>query len=75
MKTKEPKYAIVNGYWKDDKVKFEGYIIKLGLDVDETEDDKIFYYVNGEHSIKEELMDEKTADEFVVTKYELTNSI
>ena len=72
--TKEPRYAIVNGYWKDDKSNFEGYIIKLSVGVDEAEDDLIFYYCNGEHDIKD-MMLEDTGCEFIVTEYELTSEI
>lgn len=66
----KPKFARVNGYWKDDKSKFKDYLIKLSLDIEEDEDDQIFFYVDGERELNE-LTSEESSDEFVVTNYKL----
>ena len=40
------KYFSIDGYWKDDKSEFSGYIVKEFDDVEEDEDrdNKIFFY-------------------------------
>ena len=64
------KYFSINGYYKDDKSEFEGYIIKEYDDVDEELDDLIFFYGLSESNIKEAIDDggEDILD-FVITSY------
>lgn len=64
---KTPKYFSVSGYWKDDKSEFDGYIIKMG-DVDEDEDDDIFYYVDSLNDL--ESLKTEGVNDFVITDYE-----
>jgi hypothetical protein len=48
------KYFSINGYWKDDKSEFEGFIVKEYDDVEEDEDldNEIFYYGLSENDLK-----------------------
>jgi len=64
------KYFSINGYYKDDKSEFEGYIIKEYDDVDEELDDLIFFYGLSENNIKQAIDDggEDILD-FVITSY------
>lgn len=64
------KYFSINGYYKDDKSEFEGYIIKEYDDVDEELDDLIFFYGLSESNIKQAIDDggEDILD-FVITSY------
>lgn len=64
------KYFSVSGFWKDDKLKFENYIIKEFDDVYENEDTEIFLYGFNASDI-EELINEnwKSNQEFVITSY------
>lgn len=70
------KYFSVDGYWKDDKVEFEGNIIKEFDDAEESEelDDMIFFYGLDEEEIKKSIEqgeeeDEENGLEFVITSY------
>ncbi len=68
------KYFSINGYYKDDKSEFEGYIIKEYDDVDEELDDLIFFYGLSESDIKQAIDDggEDILD-FVITSYDEIN--
>jgi hypothetical protein len=68
------KYFSINGYYKDDKSEFEGYIIKEYDDVDEELDDLIFFYGLSESNIKQAIDDggEDILD-FVITSYDEIN--
>jgi hypothetical protein len=48
------KYFSINGYWKDDKSEFEGFIVKEYDDAEEDEDldNEIFYYGLSENDLK-----------------------
>ena len=67
------KFFSINGYWKDDKSEFEGYIVKEFDDVEEDEDkdDQIFEYGWSEADLKDAVAggDEGVLD-FVITSYE-----
>ena len=57
----------ISGYWKDDGETFSGLLV---TDNDGCDDDDIFYYVNGEHNLKEMVIDGiHTCEDFVVTSY------
>lgn len=64
----------VSGFWKDDKIKFSDYIIKELDEVDENNDEEIFFYGLSEAEIKD-LISKKwdTEQEFVLTNYEKRN--
>jgi hypothetical protein len=64
-------HIIVDGYWVDDHTKFEGYVISQTHDVEE-DDDSIFFYGLSESEIAESLGKE-TAQDFVITRYEVAN--
>ena len=65
------KYFSINGYWKDDKSEFEGFIVKEYDDVEEDEDDDVFFYGMGESDLNDAVEHGKnTSLEFVVTSYE-----
>ena len=64
-------HIIVDGYWRDDRTEFEGYVISQTYDVEE-DDDSIFFYGLSESEIAESLGKE-TAQEFVITRYEVAN--
>lgn len=71
------KYFNIEGYWKDDRSKFGGYIVKEFDDVEENEedDDLIFHYGLSESDIQEAIEDEKNGVEngldFAITNYEV----
>jgi hypothetical protein len=62
------KYFEINGFWKDDKSTFDGYIVREYDDLDEELDDLIFYYGLGESELNSSSEDD--ALEFVVTSFE-----
>ena len=67
------KYFSIDGYWKDDKSEFYGYIVKEYDDSEEEEelDDLIFYYGMGEEDLKQAIeAGEDTIEDFVITNYE-----
>lgn len=67
------KYFSINGYWKDDKSEFEGYIVKEYDDVesDEQADDRIFEYGWSETNLKDAVAGgEETVLDFVITSFE-----
>jgi len=65
------KYFSIDGYYKDDKSEFNGYIVKEYDDVDEELDDLIFFYGLSEEDIKDAIEDggDDILD-FVITSYE-----
>jgi len=64
-------YFKINGYWKDDKSEFSNYLVKDTHDVNEYEDNSIFFYGLSEKDLKEAIKaKEDTAQEFVITSYE-----
>jgi hypothetical protein len=67
------KYFSIDGYWKDDKSEFEGYIVKEYDDCEPTdeEDDLIFFYGLSEADLQDMVdnPDEGTL-EFIVTSFE-----
>ncbi len=66
------KYFSINGYWKDDLTSIVGALVKEFDDVDESEDDDIFYYGLSEQDIKEAIKNpSKSVLEFVITSYEI----
>lgn len=68
----EPNTFYISGYWKDNKVKFEDYIVSEAEDENnEAEDDGIFHYGFSEESIKKHIeLGKKTWLEFVITSYD-----
>ena len=64
-------HIIVDGYWRDDRTEFEGYVISQTHDVEE-DDDSIFFYGLSESQIAESLGKE-TGEDFVITRYEVAN--
>ena len=64
-------HIIVDGYWRDDRTEFEGYVISQTHDVEE-DDDSIFFYGLSESQIAESLGKE-TGEDFVITRYEVVN--
>lgn len=65
------KYFEIDGYWKDDKEAFFGFIVKEYDDMlDGDDDDNIFFYGMSEHDLQCAVESgEDTALEFVVTSY------
>lgn len=67
------KYFSISGFWKDDKLKFENYIVKEFDDVDEDDDTEIFYYGLSASDIEELIIEKWNSEhEFVITSYEET---
>ena len=63
----------INGYWKDDKSTFEGYLVSEYDDIHPTLDDQIFFYGLSEATIKTAIQDgENTIHDFVITSFEKT---
>lgn len=61
----------INGYWKDDKSTFEGYLVSEYDDTHPELDDYIFFYGLSEADIKAAIEDgENTILDFVITSYE-----
>jgi hypothetical protein len=69
------KYFSIDGYYKDDKSEFYGYIVREFDDVDEELDDHIFFYGLSEDEIKQAIDDggENNICDFVITAYEEIN--
>ena len=67
------KYFSINGYFKDDKSEFNGFIVKEYDDSEEDEnrEDQIFYYGLSETEIQQAIADggDDMLD-FVITSYE-----
>ena len=65
------KYFSIDGYWLDDKSEFNGLIVKEYDDMNEEEDDDVFFFGMGESDLKNAIEDaEETVLDFVVTSYE-----
>jgi hypothetical protein len=54
------KTVVIDGYFKDDKTEFSGYLCAIGLDIRENDDDIFFYFEDGEKILGEH-------NDFVVT--------
>lgn len=68
------KYFSVNGYWLDDNEPFEGFVFKEYDDMDEDEDDDVFFYGMGEKDLIDAIkFGEETTLDFVITSYEEIN--
>jgi len=70
------KYFKIDGYWKDDKTEFSGYIVKefddYDEDTDDGSDDAIFYYGLSEEVIKQAIEDEKNGVEDDILEFAIT---
>lgn len=67
------KYFLISGYWKDDNTEFEDELVKEFDDVDDEEDDDIFYYGLSENDIIDAISNpDGNGLEFVITSYEET---
>ena len=63
-------YFSIDGYFKDDKSEFSGYIVKDMDDAGEDDDD-VFFYGLSENDIKEAIeFGEDTVHDFVITSYQ-----
>ena len=70
------RFFSINGFWKDNKEEFEGYIVKEYDDAEEDEqaDSQIFEYGWGEGDIQKAIEEgEETNGDFVITSYEEIN--
>lgn len=63
---KASKYFSIDGYWKDDNYEFRGYIVKEFSDIDEAEDNIIFYYGLAENEIRE-IIEKGSELDFAIT--------
>ncbi len=64
------KFFQISGFFKDDKVKFSGYVVKETDEVNDDEDDFVFYYGLREDQIKEAIeLGWNTDLEFVIQDY------
>jgi hypothetical protein len=67
------KYFEIEGYWKDDKTEFNGYIVTNFDDHEENgefSEEQIFYYGIEEYELEEMIdLGEDTIEDFVVTAY------
>lgn len=61
----EPHYAYCQIEWKDDHDTCD-VVFKLSCDVDESEDDKIFYYCNSFRNLQ--AMATESMEDFVITE-------
>ena len=67
------KHFEIEGYWKDTKELFSGYIVREFDDAveDESLDDQIFFYGLSEEDIQQAIQDkDNTVLDFVITNYE-----
>lgn len=63
-------YFSISGYWKDDKQPFDGHIVKSTHDIDEDNDDNIFFYGLDEKDLMAAVENGKnTANDFVITDF------
>jgi len=60
---------LINGFWKDNKLKFSNYIV-ADHDDNTDDEDEIFYFGLNEEEIKETIkLEWNTELEFVITSY------
>lgn len=61
----------IDGYWKDDKSEFYGYLVtELDCTPEGYDDDDIFFYGLSENQIKEAIeLKENICNDFVITDY------
>jgi hypothetical protein len=70
LESNEREIFSINGFWKDDKTKFSGFLVSSFDDIGEDDND-IFYFGMSENEIKEAIKDGwSTSLEFVITSYE-----
>ena len=61
-------YFRIDGYWKEDKSKFRGYLIKEYWDV--TSDNETVFLYRNEKELKDAIkLGENTKSDFVITTY------
>ena len=66
------KIVYISGYYKDNPDHtFEDYKCVIGFDVDEDEEDDIFFYFESEEEIKSFSKDVGNGIDFIVTSYEI----
>lgn len=66
------KVFSINGYWKDDKTTFSGYkVAEMDCIPTGYSDDDIFFFGLSEDNIKADINNTETANDFVITGYEL----
>lgn len=66
----------ISGFWNDVKTEFEGYIVSPSDEIDEVNDDDIFFYGLSEEDIKEAIRHpERTCLEFTITSYSKLETI
>ena len=63
-------YFSISGYWKNDFEEFDGHIVKSTHDIDEDNDDNIFFYGLDEKDLMAAVENGKcTANDFVITDF------
>lgn len=70
------KYFSINGYWKDDKSEFEGFIVKEydDAEADEFRDEQILHYGLSENDLQHSIdTGGNDALDFVITSFEEIN--
>jgi hypothetical protein len=65
----ENKLIAISGYWKDDKTEFNDYLVSEWDEIDEVNDDNIFFYGLSLEFIKSNLNNLDGILEFVITSY------
>jgi hypothetical protein len=65
----ENKLIAISGYWKDDKSEFHDYLVSELDEIDEVNDDNIFYYGISLEFIKSNLNNLDGILDFVITSY------
>lgn len=68
-------YYLISGFWKDDKIKFDGYVVSADEDSppkgDRFTEDQIFHFGLTEEDIIKAIEDKWDTDlDFVITDYE-----
>ncbi len=70
------KYYNISGYWKNDKIKFDEYLVTNFDDSGDVDDELIFFYGLSEDNIKEAIeLKEDTIHDFVITSYSENDSL
>lgn len=71
----ESSFYFIDGYYKDDKSEFNGFLVSVnGEDVDD-HDDVFFFYENKSQLVEAVMLGEKTNEDFVVTNYRVANGV
>ena len=66
----EPRYFLVDGYWKEDKEPFENYVCCTSehpITTKQYKDDEVFLYNHTIHTVRE-YSSEDNSEDFVITK-------